>query len=69
MDKEKLIKAGIWLSVTVLIITLDAFLLFIGFNNMRHESYTVITIAICLLPILFFAAYMGVKNLLDSIFS
>jgi hypothetical protein len=69
MDKEKLIKAGIWLSVTVLIITIDAFLLFIGFNNMGHESYTVITIAICLLPILFFSAYMGIKNLLDSIFS
>jgi hypothetical protein len=69
MDKEKLIKAGIWLSVTVLIITIDAFLLFIVFNNMRHESYTVITIAICLLPILFFSAYMGIKNLLDSIFS
>ena len=46
MDKQKLLKAGMWLSVTVLIIAIDANLLFIGFNNLRQDSYTVI---ICLL--------------------
>ena len=45
MDKEKLLKAGMWLSVTVLII------------------------AVCLLPVLFFCAYKGIKSLLDAIFS
>jgi hypothetical protein len=69
MDKEKLVQAGIWLSITVLIIFIDANLLFIGFNHLRHDSYTVIIIAICLLPILFFTAYKGIKHLLDSLFS
>ncbi len=46
MDKEKLVQAGIWLSITVLIIFIDANLLFIGFNHLRHDSYTVIIIAI-----------------------
>ena len=56
MDKEKLLKAGMWLSVTVLIIAVDANLLFLGFNHLRHDSYAVIIIAVCLLPILFFCA-------------
>ena len=56
MDKQKLVKAGMWLSVTVLIIAIDANLLFIGFNNLRQDSYTVIVIALCLLPVLFFCA-------------
>ena len=68
MDKEKLVKAGMWLSVTVLIIVLDANLFMLGFNHER-DSYTVIVIAICLLPILFFCAYKGIKNLLESIFN
>ena len=69
MDKEKLLKAGIWLSTTVLIIAIDANLLFLGFNHLRHDGYTVIIIALCLLPVLFFCAYKGIKSLLDAIFS
>ena len=69
MNKEKLLKAGMWHSVTVLIIALDANLLFLGFNHLRHDSYTVIIIAVCLLPVLFFCAYKGIKSLLDAIFS
>ena len=69
MNKEKLLKAGRWFSVTVLIIAVDANLLFLGFNHLRHDSYTVIIIAVCLLPVLFFCAYKGIKSLLDAIFS
>ena len=69
MNKVKLLKAGMWLSVTVLIIAVDANLLFLGFNHLRHDSYTVIIIAVCLLPVLFFCAYKGIKSLLDAIFS
>ena len=69
MNKEKLLKAGMWLSVTVLIIAVDANLLFLGFNHLRYDSYTVIIIAVCLLPVLFFCAYKGIKSLLDAIFS
>ena len=69
MNKEKLLKAGMWLYVTVLIIAVDANLLFLGFNHLRHDSYTVIIIAVCLLPVLFFCAYKGIKSLLDAIFS
>ena len=69
MDKEKLLKAGMWLSVTVLIIAVDANLLFLGFNHLRHDSCVVIIIAVCLLPVLFFCAYKGIKSLLDAIFS
>ena len=51
MDKQKLVKAGMWLSVTVLIIAIDANLLYIGFNNLRQDSYTVIVIALSLIHI------------------
>ena len=69
MNKEKLLKAGMWLSVTVLIIAVDAILLFLGFNHLKHDSYTVIIIAVCLLPVLFLCAYKGIISLLDAIFS
>jgi len=69
MDKQKLLKAGMWLSVTVMTIAIDANLLFLGFNHLRHDKYTVLIIAICLLPFLFFSAYKGIKYLLESIFT
>ncbi|MGY8979389.1 MAG: DUF6095 family protein [Flavobacteriales bacterium] len=69
IDKNKIIKGAMWLSLTALVIALDASMLFIGFNNMRKDSYTVIIIAITLLPVLFFCAYKGLKNVLDAIFS
>ncbi|MBL6874506.1 MAG: hypothetical protein ISR02_03390 [Flavobacteriales bacterium] len=70
MDKEKLLKAGMWLSTTVLIIAIDANLLMAGFNlEKRDGDNTVLIIAVCLLPVLFFCAYKGIKFLLDAIFS
>ena len=69
MDKQKLLKAGMWMSVTVLLIALDANLFMLGFNHERHGSYTVIIIALCLLPLLFFCAFKGIKYLLESIFT
>ena len=70
MDKEKLLKAGMWLSTTVLIIAIDANLLMAGFKlEKRDGDNTVLIIAVCLLPVLFFCAYKGIKSLLDAIFS
>ena len=70
MDKEKLLKAGMWLSTTVLIIAIDANLLMAGFNLEKIDGdNTVLIIAVCLLPVLFFCAYKGIKSLLDAIFS
>ena len=70
MDKEKLLKAGMWLSTTVLIIAINANLLMAGFNlEKRDGDNTVLIIAVCLLPVLFFCAYKGIKSLLDAIFS
>jgi len=70
MDKEKLLKAGMWLSTTVLIIAIDANLLMAGFNLEKKDGdNTVLIIAVCLLPVLFFCAYKGIKSLLDAIFS
>ena len=68
MDKKKLIKGLIWLSVTSLTILVDASLLYIGFNNVEHGSYTIIVIAIFILPFVFFCAYKGLKNILAAIF-
>ena len=68
MDKDKLIKGLIWLSATSLTILVDANLLYIGFNNVEHGSYTIIVIAILFLPFIFFCAYKGIKNILAAIF-
>ena len=53
MDKEKLIKGLIWLSATSLTILVDANLLYIGFNNVQHGSYTIIVIALLIFPVVF----------------
>ena len=53
-----------------LIIAIDANLLMAGFNlEKRDGDYKVLIIAVCLLPVLFFCAYKGIKSLLDAIFS
>ena len=44
MDKEKLIKGGMWLSGFSLSIMLSAMSLFVGFNNIRYGSYTMLII-------------------------
>ena len=68
MDKEKLIKGGIWLSGFSLSIIFSALSLFIGFNNQRHGDYTVLVIGILLLIPVFYCAYKGFKLILESIF-
>ena len=68
MDKEKLIKGGLWLSGFSSCIIFSAMSLFIGFNNQRHGDYTVLIIGILLLPVVFYCAYKGFKLILDAIF-
>tara|TARA_B100000902_G_C26892442_1_gene708061 strand:- start:160 stop:372 length:213 start_codon:yes stop_codon:yes gene_type:complete len=68
MDKEKLIKAGMWLSGFSISIILSAMSLFIGFNNQRHGDYTILIIGIILLPLVFYCAYKGFKLVSDAIF-
>jgi len=68
MDKEKLIKGGIWLSGFSISIILSALALFIGFNNQRHGDDTILIIGLLLLPIVFYCAYKGFKLVLDAIF-
>ena len=68
MDKEKLIKAGMWLCGFSLSIMLSAMSLFVGFNNIRYGSYTMLIIGLLLIPAIFFFAYKGFKLILDSIF-
>lgn len=70
MDKQKLIKGGIWLSFTALIIMVDAMMIHIGFYNIdSSNNYTIIIIAFLLLPLIFFCAFRGIKNVLGAIFS
>ena len=38
MDKQKLVKAGMWLSVTVMTIAIDANLLMLGFNHEKNSE-------------------------------
>jgi hypothetical protein len=68
MDKEKLIKGGLWLSGFSLSIIFSAMSLFIGFNNQRHGDNTILIIGISLLPLVFYCAYKGFKLVLDAIF-
>ena len=68
MDKEKLIKGGLWLSGFSICIIFSAMSLFIGFNNQRHGDNTILIIGILLLPIVFYCAYKGLRLVLDVIF-
>ena len=68
MDKEKLIKGGLWLSGFSISIILSSLALYIGFNNQRHADYTILIIGILLLPAVFYCAYKGLKLILGSIF-
>ncbi len=68
MNKEKLIKGGIWLFGFSISIILSALALFIGFNNQRHGDNTILIIGLLLLPIVFYCAYKGFKLVLDAIF-
>ena len=68
MNKEKLIKGGLWLSGSSICIICSAISLFIGFNNQRHGDNTILIIGISLLPLVFYCAYKGFKLVLDAIF-
>jgi hypothetical protein len=69
MDKEKLVKGGMWLSGFSLSIILSAITLYAGFNNVRKaDDYTVLIIGLLLTPAIFFFAYKGFKLILDAIF-
>ena len=68
MDKDKLVMASVWLSGFSLCIVLSALTLYIGFNNQRHGSNTILIIGILLLPLVFYCAYRGFKLVLDAIF-
>lgn len=68
MNKEKIIKGGLWLSVFSISIIFCALGLYIGFNNQRHGDNTILIIGFLLLPIVFYCAYKGFKLILDSIF-
>ena len=69
MDKEKLVKGGVWLSGFSLAIILSAITLYAGFNNVRKaDDYTVLIIGLLLIPALFFFAYKGFKLILYAIF-
>ena len=68
MDKEKLVKGGIWLSGLLISIILAALALFIGFNNQRYGDNTILIIGFLLLPIVFYCAYKGLHLILDAIF-
>ena len=68
MDKEKLIKGGMWLSGFSLSIIFSALSLYIGFNNQRHGDSTILIIGVLLLIPVFYCAYKGFKLILGSIF-
>ena len=69
MDKEKLIKGGMWLSGFSISIILSAISFHIGFNNERKaDDITFIIIGLLLIPLIFFFAYKGFKLILDSVF-
>ena len=62
MDKEKLIKGGMWLSGFSLSIMLSAMSLFAGFNNIRFGSYTMLIIGLLLIIQIF----LGILTLLND---
>jgi len=68
MDKDKLIMGLFWLSISSLFILLDASLFYIGFNNLKNESYLFIIIAFIFVPVVFFCGYKGIRFILDAIF-
>ena len=69
MDKEKLIKGGLWLSGFSLAILFSATTLYIGFNNVQKaDDYTILIIGLLLIPVIFFCAYKGFGIILSAIF-
>ncbi len=68
MNKEKLIKAGMWMSGFSISIILSAIALYAGFHNIKYENYTLLIIGLLLIPLIFFFAYKGLSLIIESIF-
>lgn len=68
MDKEKLIRAGIWFCGFSTSIIFSALALYVGFNNQRYGDNTILIIGLSLLPVIFYCAYRAIKLVLESIF-
>jgi hypothetical protein len=70
MDKDKLIKGGIWISGFSMSVMISAFAIYIGFNNInRQDDYTILILGLLLLPLVFYCAYRGFKLVLEAIFN
>jgi hypothetical protein len=49
---------------------ISAFSIFIGFNNVnKQDDYTILTLGLLLLPLVFYCAYRGFKLVLEAIFN
>ena len=68
MNKEKLIKGGMWISGFAISIFFSATSIYAGFYNMEKGDYTLLIIGLILIPTIFFFAYKGFKLILESIF-
>ena len=68
MNKEKLLQAGLWLSGFSLSVIISALALFIGFNNMRYDNYTLLVIGLLFLFPVFFCAYKALGFIISAIF-
>ena len=69
MNKEKLLKGGLYLSGFSTCIAISALSLYAGFNNIRHDNYTLLIIEIIFIPIIFFFAYKGFSLIISAIFN
>ena len=69
MNKEKLITAGIWISIFSILVFLSAISLYAGSNNARHGNYLLFSVGVFLIPFIFLCAYKGIKMILESIFN
>jgi hypothetical protein len=70
MNKDKLIKGGIWISGFSMSVMISAFAIYIGFNNInRQDDYTILILGLLLLPLVFYCAYRGFKLVLEAIFN
>jgi len=68
MNKEKLIKGGMWLSGFTFSILISSVSFFQGFKMMRDGSYLLFIIGILFLFPLFYCAFKGFKLVLEAIF-
>ena len=68
MNKEKLLKGGMWLFLFVTSVVFEAVFLSVGFNYSKQGSSVLLIVSIGLLPLVFFFLYKGFKFILDSIF-